>query len=109
MFSETMGSDNPQNLLVQRHELISELLQTAKISIMVLMSRDDTGEIRDDLAEYKKQFDSLREDFGLLVRHSPLAWNDILATSNQRDNPGFNQAEVERCRKFVEKYGIRVG
>jgi hypothetical protein len=76
---------------------------------MHLMSEDDVGEIRDELAEYKKQFDSLREDFGLSVRHSALDWSDIIPTSNQRNNPGYNQAEVERCRKFVEKYGIRIG
>jgi hypothetical protein len=42
------------------------------------MAEDDIGEIRDELNEYKKQLDSLREDLRLLIRHSPQSQNDIM-------------------------------
>jgi hypothetical protein len=51
----------------------------------------------------------LRGDLKLLIRHSPQAKNDILATSNQKGNPGYDQAEVKRCQEFLDKYQIRIG
>jgi hypothetical protein len=52
------------------------------------MSEDELGEIRDELKEYKKQLDALREDLRLLIRRCPPAQNDILSTANQGGNPG---------------------
>ena len=74
-----------------------------------VMSEDDIGEIRDELKAYKEQLDELRADLKLLIRHSPQAQNDIVATSNQQNNPGYDQADVKRCKEFVEKYQIRIG
>jgi hypothetical protein len=51
----------------------------------------------------------LRGDLKLLIRDSPQAKNDILATSNQKGNPGYDQAEVKRCQEFLDKYQIRIG
>jgi hypothetical protein len=73
------------------------------------MSEDDSGEIRDELRVYKEQLDELRGDLKLLSKHSPQAKKDILATSNQKGNPGYDQAEVKRCQEFVDKYQIRIG
>ena len=80
--------------------------QPVKVSIMWFMAEDDIGEIRNELKEYKKQLDALREDLKLLIRHSPQVQNEIVAVSNQRGNRSFDGAEIERCRVFVEKYGI---
>jgi hypothetical protein len=80
---------------------------------MPLMSEDETPidpeQIPDAIKAFKQQLDALREDLKLLIRHSPQAQNDIIATANQQGTPGYDQAEVKRCREFVEKYQIRIG
>jgi hypothetical protein len=70
------------------------------------MSEDEIGEIRDELKAYKEQLDSLREDLTLLIR---LGTASLLSTISlggwmHGGNPGYNQEEVERCRKFSKKY-----
>jgi hypothetical protein len=72
------------------------------------MSDDEMGEIKDELAEYKRQLDVLREDFKLLIKHSVNAKNSMLHTSNQRDVHGFDKADIERCSAFVKKYEISI-
>jgi hypothetical protein len=81
-----------------------------------LMSEDDILNLRHDVERHEAEFDRqlemiqiLEEDLRLLIRHCPPAINDILAMSNQRGNPGYDESEVERCRKFVEKYQLRIG
>lgn len=51
------------------------------------MAEDDIGEIRDELNEYKKQLDALREDLRLLIEHSEQAKNSIISYSIQTGNP----------------------
>jgi hypothetical protein len=79
------------------------------VPMMPVMSDEEIGEIKDELKAYKNQLDVLREDLKLLIRHSPQAQNDILATANQQGNPGYDQAEVKKCREFVDKYRLRIG
>lgn len=77
--------------------------------MMRFMSENDIGEIRKELEAYKKQLDSLQDDLKLLIKHARTAHNDIIATANQQGHHGDDEAEVERCRKFLKKYNIRVG
>jgi hypothetical protein len=72
------------------------------------MSEHEIVKIRDELKVYKEQLDTLREDLSLLIRHSHTAQHDINGWVNARGNPGYNQQEVERCRKFLEKYNISI-
>jgi hypothetical protein len=70
------------------------------------MSEDDIGEIRDELRTYKEELDELREDFKFFLMHDFEATNRIIEKANQRGNPRYSQSVVERCRKYLDKYGI---
>jgi hypothetical protein len=70
------------------------------------MSEDDIGEIRDELRTYKEELDELREDFKFFLMHDFEATNRIIEKANQRGNLRYNQSVVERCRKYLDKYGI---
>jgi predicted transposase YbfD/YdcC len=72
------------------------------------MSEDEIGAIKYELKAYKEQLDTLREDLTLLIRHSFTAQHDIQGWVNARGNPGYDQQEVERCRKFSKKYKISI-
>jgi hypothetical protein len=63
-------------------------------------------ELEKTIEEHKKLLDGLKADFEVLVRHSPIAKSDLISTAIELGNPGFDQVEVEKCREFVEKYGI---
>ena len=66
----------------------------------------DIEQLPTELEEYKKQLDTLKAEFALLVRHSPQSINDIISWSHQTNNAGFDQDEVKRCKEFIEKYGL---
>ena len=55
------------------------------------------------------QIDELREDLKLLIKHSSQATGSILEKAGQGRNPQADKQEVEQCKKFVEKYGLRIG
>jgi hypothetical protein len=52
-------------------------------------------------------YESLTEDFALLVRRCPSARTEINRLANCIGNPTFDQEEAKRCLAFAEKYGIR--
>src|SRR6266446_2985947 len=83
-----------------------ELLRKVKVPIMERMSEDEIGEIRDELRTYKEQLDELWEDFKFFLMHDFEATNRIIEKANQRGNPRYNQSVVERCWKYLDKYGI---
>jgi hypothetical protein len=66
-------------------------------------------EIRNELKAYKEQLDSFKEDLKILLKHRSIAPRDILDTAQQVGNAAFDQSDVHRCRKFLEKYEIRKG
>jgi hypothetical protein len=63
-------------------------------------------ELEKTIEEHKKLLDGLKADFKLLVRHSPIAKSDLISTAIELGNPSFDQVEVNKCREFLEKYGI---
>ncbi len=66
-------------------------------------------EIRDELKAYKEQLDSFKEDLQILLKHRSIAHRDIVDTARQVGNAAFDQADVHKCRKFLDKYEIRKG
>jgi hypothetical protein len=66
-------------------------------------------EIRNELKAYKEQLDSFKEDLKILLKHRSIAPRDIVDTAQQLGNEAFDQSDVHRCRKFLEKYEIRKG
>lgn len=70
---------------------------------------DDIGEIKDELAEYKKQLDTLREDLRLLIENETTAKNSILSISIQSPNQRWSKEYIDRCKAFVQKYGVQGG
>jgi len=66
-------------------------------------------EIRNELKAYKEQLDSFKEDLKILLKHRSIAHRDIVDTAQQLGNAAFDQSDVHRCRKFLEKYEIRKG
>jgi hypothetical protein len=66
-------------------------------------------EIRSELKAYKEQLDSFKEDLKILLKHRSIAPRDIVDTAQQVGNAAFDQSDVHRCRKFLEKYEIRKG
>jgi prefoldin subunit 5 len=69
----------------------------------------DIEQMAEELKEYKKQLDTLKAEFELLVRHSPTSITQIISVSNQINNSAFDQDDVMKCKRFVEKYGLRIG
>jgi hypothetical protein len=63
-------------------------------------------EIKEEIGEYKRQLDALREDFEILVKCSTQAHMQIWSNANNIGTSGFDQALGVRCRDFAEKYGI---
>jgi hypothetical protein len=66
-------------------------------------------EIRNELKAYREQLDSFKEDLKILLKHRSIAHRDIVDTAQQLGNAAFDQSDVHRCRKFLEKYEIRKG
>jgi hypothetical protein len=73
------------------------------------MSEEEIGEMQDALREYKKQFDALKEDLKIVVQNCPSLRTEIIVMSGQSGNPRSDQENVNRCKAFAVKYGIRVG
>jgi hypothetical protein len=63
-------------------------------------------EIKEEIGEYKRQLDALREDFEILVKCSTQSHMQIWSNANNIGTSGFDQAFGVRCRDFAEKYGI---
>jgi hypothetical protein len=72
------------------------------------MSEDEIGEIKDELKEYKKQLDALREDLKIVIKHSQRLHDSILEAINQPGNPRY-EAEIPKLLAFRDKYQIRIG
>jgi hypothetical protein len=66
-------------------------------------------EIRNELKAYREQLESFKEDLQILLKHRSIAHRDIVETAQQIGNAAFDQSDVHRCRKFLEKYEIRKG
>jgi hypothetical protein len=63
-------------------------------------------EIKEEIGEYKRQLDALREDFEILVKCSTQAHMQIWSNANNIGTSDFDQAFGVKCRDFAEKYGI---
>jgi hypothetical protein len=55
------------------------------------------------------QIDELREDLKLLIEYSSHAKGAIIEKANQGGNVPIDKEGVKRCKKFVQKYGLRIG
>jgi hypothetical protein len=73
------------------------------------MREEEFGEMQDELRECKKQLDALREELKTVVQYCPSLRTEIIAISDQVENPGFDQENVKRCKALRHKYGIRIG
>ena len=45
----------------------------------------------------------------LLIEYSSHAKGAIIEKANQGGNAPIDKEGVERCKKFVQKYGLRIG
>lgn len=67
------------------------------------MPDDAIEELRDELNEYKRQLDALKEDLKAVIELTSCVRN-ARQTANQSGNPSFNQDLVQRMKKFADKY-----
>ena len=51
----------------------------------------------------------LKGRFKDLVRHRSIACRDIVETAQQLGNSAFDQSDVQKCKEFLKKYGVRKG
>jgi hypothetical protein len=65
-------------------------------------------EIRNELKVRHEQVATLKEDLKILLKHRSIACRDIVDTAHQLGNRAFDQADVQMCREFLEKYKIPV-
>jgi hypothetical protein len=68
----------------------------------------DIEQLPELLKHYQNQINTLKADFELLVRHCRSSTTDIISWSNQVNHPAYDQEEVMNCKRFVEKYGLRI-
>ena len=73
------------------------------------MIEEEIGELGDQLREYKKQLDALREDLKIVVQYSTTLRNSIIGVANQAGSSSFDPEEVQRCQEFRDKYQIGTG
>jgi hypothetical protein len=74
---------------------------------------EDFLNLRYDVDRHESEFDKLAQritdlehELQFVIKHSQQFRQSIVSIANQKGNPGFDQAEVERCRRFIEKYGV---
>jgi hypothetical protein len=79
----------------------------ARYDLRRMATEEDYESLKEAIEEYKKLFDSLKQDFALLVRRCPSAQTEINSWANCIGNPSYDQEEAKRCLAFAEKYGIR--
>jgi hypothetical protein len=63
-------------------------------------------ELEDAIKEYQKQLDTLKGDLRLIVAMTPIVNQQIRTMSQQMPSPTRPQALIDRCKEFVERYGI---
>ena len=82
----------------------------------MFMSEEDIIDLKHAVEDLDKemgfrlaQIDELREDLKLLIEYSSHAKGAIIEKANQGGNALIDKEGVERCKKFVQKYGLRIG
>ena len=72
-------------------------------------SGDALGELKDELEEYKKQLDAVKDDLRFVIEETPQILGQIQALANQSGNNAYDQTRVARAKEFLEKYSCPQG
>jgi hypothetical protein len=60
-------------------------------------------------AAIKEAIDQLQDDLKTLIQSSTQARTEIINYANKLGHPDADKNKVDRCRKMVEKYDLRLG
>jgi ribosomal protein L9 len=66
-------------------------------------------DIQNELEGQRAQLAAFKEDLKILLRHRSIACRDIVETAQQQGNSAFDQSDVQECKEFLKKYGVRKG
>jgi ribosomal protein L9 len=66
-------------------------------------------DIQNELEAQRAQLAAFKEDLKILLRHRSIACRDIVETAQQQGNSAFDQSDVQECKEFLKKYGVRKG